>query len=110
MKLRVNNLTIETTDAGFLADPGQWDPGVAEALAARESIVLTDAHWEIIHFIRAYYQQFRHLPNARMFTKAIRTQLGEDKGNTRHLYRLFPEGPLKFACKIAGLPQPRTCI
>jgi tRNA 2-thiouridine synthesizing protein E len=56
------------------------------------------------------YQQFQHLPNARMFVAAIRKQFGEEKGNSRYLQKLFPQGPLKYACKIAGLPKPPTCL
>jgi tRNA 2-thiouridine synthesizing protein E len=61
-------------------------------------------------FIRQYYQSFKHLPNARVFTKAIAQQLGAEKGNSRYLHQLFPQGPLKYACKIAGLPKPPTCL
>ncbi|MDP3589858.1 MAG: TusE/DsrC/DsvC family sulfur relay protein, partial [Methylobacter sp.] len=24
--------------------------------------------------------------------------------------KLFPDGPLKYACKLAGLPKPPTCL
>lgn len=44
------------------------------------------------------------------FTKAIARELGEAKGNSRYLHKLFPEGPLKYACKLAGLPKPPTCL
>ena len=54
--------------------------------------------------------QFKHLPNARVFTKAIAVELGEEKGNSRYLHKLFPDGPLKTACKLAGLPKPPTCL
>lgn len=108
--LELNGRQIETTEAGFLVDAGAWDEAVAEALARLESIQLTGAHWEIIRFIRDYYRQYNHLPNARLFTKALRNSLGEEKGSSRYLHRLFPDGPLKYACKIAGLPKPPTCL
>jgi tRNA 2-thiouridine synthesizing protein E len=79
-------------------------------MAELNNISLNDAHWEIIVFIRHYYQQYKHLPNARVFIKAIAKALGEDKGNSRYLYKLFPDGPLKYACKLAGLPKPPTCL
>ncbi|BBL60224.1 sulfurtransferase TusE [Methylomonas koyamae] len=101
---------LETTEDGFLRDPGQWNPNVAKALALAEALELEDAHWEILYFIRDYYARFKHLPNARMFVAAVRKQFGEDKGNSRYLQKLFPKGPLKYACKIAGLPKPPTCL
>ena len=100
----------ETTEQGFLVNMAEWNESVAAQLAALNQIALTPAHWEIIHFIRDYYQQFKHLPNARVFTKAIAKTLGEDKGNSRYLHGLFPDGPLKYACKLAGLPKPPTCL
>jgi tRNA 2-thiouridine synthesizing protein E len=87
-----------------------WNRHIALHLAALEAIELSEAHWEILLFIRDYYQKYKHLPNARMFVTAIRKQLGEEKGNSRYLQKLFPPGPLKYACKIAGLPKPPTCL
>ena len=108
--IEVNGPVIELNEAGFMENREAWNEQVAEALAVSAGIDLTDAHWEIILFIRNYYQQYNHLPNARVFTKAIRKEFGEQKGNTRYLYGLFPDGPLKFACLIAGLPKPTSCI
>jgi tRNA 2-thiouridine synthesizing protein E len=104
------NLNLKTSDQGFLVNQADWDEAVAQQLALLNNIKLTDDHWEIILFIRHYYQQFKHLPNARVFTKAIAKELGETKGNSRYLHKLFPDGPLKYACKLAGLPKPPTCL
>lgn len=110
MVLSVDGLQLPTTDDGFLRDAGQWNQRIAEELARIESIELEEAHWEILFFIRNYYLKFKHLPNARMFVTAVRKEFGEAKGNSRYLHKLFPQGPLKFACKIAGLPKPPTCL
>ncbi len=110
MDLIGQNLGLATTEQGFLINPADWNEAVAERLAALNHIKLNAEHWEIILFIRHYYQQFKHLPNARVFTKAIARELGEAKGNSRYLHRLFPAGPLKYACKLAGLPKPPTCL
>jgi tRNA 2-thiouridine synthesizing protein E len=106
----VDERLIATTDQGFLVYMADWNEPVALRLAELNRLHLTDAHWEIIWFIRDYYQRYQHLPNARVFTKAIARQLGDDKGNSRYLHGLFPDGPLKYACKIAGLPKPPTCL
>ncbi|MGY6276667.1 TusE/DsrC/DsvC family sulfur relay protein [Methylomonas sp. MgM2] len=110
MVLIVDGLSLETSDDGFLRDAEQWNEQVAESLASREDLELSPAHWEILLFIRDYYFQFRHLPNARMFAAAIRKKLGDEKGQSRYLQKLFPKGPLKYACKLAGLPKPPTCL
>ena len=110
MALTVDGRELETTAEGFLCNLALWDKAVALELAGRESLELGVEHWEILFFIRDYYQKYQHLPNARMFVAAIRKQLGEDKGNIRYLQKLFPQGPLKYACKIAGLPKPPTCL
>jgi tRNA 2-thiouridine synthesizing protein E len=107
--LEVDGCAIGLTDSGFLVNPADWNETVAEALALRAQIRLTAAHWEIIRFIRDYHDRFQHLPNARMFVKAVQTQFGEEKGNSRYLHRLFPDGPVRHACLIAGLPKPPGC-
>jgi tRNA 2-thiouridine synthesizing protein E len=110
MVLMVNDVDIPVNDEGFLRSLHDWNEDVAIAIAALHRLELTPAHWEIILFMREYYQSFKHLPNARVFTKAIAHQFGVEKGNSRYLHQLFPDGPLKYTCKIAGLPKPPTCL
>lgn len=110
MVLMVNELSLETTEQGFLVNWLDWNKEVAIHIARGENIGLTKQHWEIVLFIRSYYEQYKHLPNTRVFIKAIAKTLGEDKGNSRYLHHLFPGGPLKYACKLAGLPKPPTCL
>jgi tRNA 2-thiouridine synthesizing protein E len=110
MVLKVGDLAVQTTEQGFLVNRLDWNEEAAEQLALKENIKLSEQHWEIILFIRSYYEQYKHLPNTRVFIKAIARTLGEDKGNSRYLHQLFPDGPLKYACKLAGLPKPPTCL
>ena len=110
MALVVNDQTLATTEQGFLVDLQTWNDSVAEELARIDGIILSPAHWEILRFIRQYYLDYRHLPNARVFAKAIKHGLGEEKASSRYLQMLFPQGPLKYACKLAGLPKPPTCL
>lgn len=110
MELVVNGHALPTTEQGFLIDLDVWDESVAKELARREGIELQPEHWEILHFIRGYYRDYKHLPNARVFAKAIKNSLGEEKACSRYLQKLFPNGPLKYACKLAGLPKPPTCL
>ena len=108
--LIVNNMAIETDAAGYLADMSQWNEEVAKAIAQQENIVLTEAHWEVIYFVRQFYQEYNTSPAIRMLVKAMAEKLGAEKGNSRYLQRLFPEGPAKQATKLAGLPKPAKCL
>lgn len=93
-----------------MLDTQLWDERVAGLLATRAGIEMTERHWEIVYFIRNYYLKFQHLPNMRMFVKAVHKALGPEKGNSHYLHTLFPESPLKCACLIAGTPKPPGCI
>jgi tRNA 2-thiouridine synthesizing protein E len=106
----MNAQMLETTDDGFLLESDQWDETVARQLAERIPLTLTEAHWEIISFIRGYHARFRHLPNNRMFVKAVAKALGPEKGNSRYLNALFAGSPVKYTCMVAGLPKPPGCI
>lgn len=108
--LTVNNMQIKTDPAGYLMNSQQWNEEVARAIAEKENLVLTDAHWEVIYFVRDFYQEYNTSPAIRMLVKAMAEKLGADKGNSRYLQRLFPDGPAKQATKLAGLPKPAKCL
>lgn len=102
--------TITTDKQGYLLDYTLWSPELAPLIAKGENIDLTEAHWEVINFVRTFYLEFNTSPAIRALTKAMKAEFGEEKANSRYLYRLFPEGPAKQATKIAGLPKPARCI
>ena len=101
---------IETDSEGYLKDTTQWSEAMAEVIAAQEGITLAVEHWEVVRFVREFYLEFNTSPAIRMLVKAMANKFGEEKGNIRYLYRLFPKGPAKQATKIAGLPKPVKCI
>lgn len=101
---------IETDADGYLKDSQLWTPELAEIIASQEEIILTPEHREVVQFVRNFYLEFNTSPAIRMLVKAMAKNLGEEKGNSRYLYRLFPKGPAKQATKIAGLPKPVKCI
>ena len=101
---------IETDSEGYLKDTTQWSEAMAEVIAAQEGITLAVEHWEVVRFVRECYREFNTSPAIRMLVKAMANKFGEEKGNSRYLYRLFPKGPAKQATKIAGLPKPVKCI
>ncbi|MCL4772745.1 MAG: TusE/DsrC/DsvC family sulfur relay protein [Burkholderiaceae bacterium] len=108
--LDVQGKRIETDEEGYLVNLSDWDENVAGEIAKVESIDMTESHWEVVNFLREYYDEFQIAPAVRVLTKAIGKKLGPDKGNSQYLYELFPYGPAKQACKIAGLPKPTGCV
>ena len=106
----VKGKTIEVDEDGFLANLDDWNMDVANYFAQVEAIDMTDQHWEVVNFLREYYKQYQIAPMIKILVKEIGKKLGADKGNTKYLYELYPGGPAKQACKIAGLPKPTGCV
>jgi tRNA 2-thiouridine synthesizing protein E len=105
MPLEVAVNTLPVDDEGYLVDPADWSREVAVELARREGVVLTDEHWAVIGFMREYYELHRIAPDARFVLK----YLAETRAAERNeLFRLFPYGYVKQACKIAGMRRPRA--
>jgi len=102
----------ETDEDGYLLDISQWDEGVANFLAKEEAIEeLTDDHWEIINFLRSYYKEYQIAPMIKILLKEIMKLKDVKKRPANQLlYDLYPAGPAKQACKIAGLPKPTGCV
>jgi len=110
MAIEVGGKVLETDEEGYLANLSDWSEEVANAIAKAENVEMTANHWEVVNFLREYYNEFQIAPAVRVLTKAIGKKLGPDKGNSKYLYELFPYGPAKQACKIAGLPKPTGCV
>jgi dissimilatory sulfite reductase related protein len=110
MPIVVNGQTIETDEEGYLVDRTQWNEEIAKVMASTDNAELTQNHWEVLNFLREYYDEYQIAPAVRVLTKAIGKKLGADKGNSKYLYELFPYGPAKQACKYAGLPKPTGCV
>jgi len=110
MTLQVNGTNYETDEEGYLANLSDWSAELAEAMAGADGCEMSAAHWEVVNFLREYYEEYQTAPAVRVLTKAIGRRMGKDKGNSKYLYELFPYGPAKQACKYAGLPKPTGCV
>ena len=110
MGIEIDGKLLETDEEGYLQQLGDWNQEVAIEMARREGVELSENHWEVINFLRDYYKEYNIAPAIRILTRAMANKLGREKGNTRYLYRLFPEGPAKQACRYAGLPKPTGCV
>lgn len=95
---------------GYLRNLADWDEPVAAALAAADSIILDDQHWEIISIVRAFYQQTGLSPATRALIRLVAQQAGPDKGKSIYLMRLFGGKPALSVSRIAGLPRPANCF
>jgi dissimilatory sulfite reductase related protein len=100
----LNGRTYAVDADGFLEEPLIWTDDVAKDFATTEGITaMTDEHWVLVRYIRDYYLKFGIAPMVRKLCK--------ETGNTlSHVYELFPSGPAKGACKVAGLPKPTGCV
>jgi tRNA 2-thiouridine synthesizing protein E len=96
---------IEVNEEGFLSHPEEWNEEIAALIAKMEEGIdnLTEDHWAVINYIRNYYLEKNLAPMVRKVCKNTGFQL-------RYIYELFPSGPAKGACKIAGLPKPDGCV
>lgn len=110
MVLEINGRSYETDEEGYLTNLSDWKPELAEAMARADGTELGDNHWEVINFMREYYEKYQTAPAIRVLIRGIGKKLGQDKGNSKHLYELFPYGPARQACKYAGLPKPTGCV
>lgn len=98
------NVSIEVDEDGFMQEPDKWNNDVALALASTEGVAeLTENHWKVVNYLRNYYLQFGVAPMIRKLCK-------ETGFDLKTIYELFPSGPAKGACKVAGLPKPTGCV
>jgi len=95
---------LDIDEDGFIQEPEKWSNAIAEDLAKTEEVEnMSDEHWHVVNYIRDYFIQFGVAPPIRMLCKKTENDL-------KQIYQLFPSGPAKGACKIAGLPKPTGCV
>ena len=101
---------LEFDEEGYLKNLEDWNEQVAQEIARQEGIEMTSAHWELVDVIRDFYSAYQLSPAMRPLIKAVKIQLGDDKGKSIYLMKLFPGSPAKLLAKIAGLPKPDNCL
>jgi TusE/DsrC/DsvC family sulfur relay protein len=102
--IKLDGTEIEVDEDGFIQEPDKWSEELAMVIAQTEDVDdLTEDHWKVINYLRDYYQRFGIAPMIRKLCKETGFQL-------KYIYELFPSGPAKGACKIAGLPKPTGCV
>lgn len=102
--IELNGKAYAVDEDGFLEDPAVWNDEVAQDLATTEGVsALTEDHWKVVRYLRTYYLEFGIAPMIRKLCKETGFKLSQ-------VYEMFPSGPAKGACKVAGLPKPTGCV
>ena len=99
-------LMLERDGEGYLVDPADWNEEVARALAQDENIERNGDHWDVLHFMRDFYEENQVAADARFVIKHLAERMGREA--QKKLFVLFPYGYVKQACKIAGMRRPRA--
>lgn len=95
---------FEIDEDGFLQRFEAWCPEWVEYVKESEGIKdLNEEHRKVIEFLQDYYKKNGIAPMVRILSKVTGYKL-------KHIYELFPSGPGKGACKMAGLPKPTGCV
>jgi len=103
-KALLGGMEIEVDEGGFIQETEKWSKEVAEDLAKTEGVYpMSNEHWKVVNYIRNYYLEYEIAPPIRKLVK-------ETGLNLKDIYELFPSGPAKGACKVAGLPKPTGCV
>jgi len=103
-ELVVGDISVEVDEDGFIQEPEKWSEAVALALAETEGVTdMTEEHWKLVNYLRDYYAKFGIAPMIRKLCK-------ETGFSLKKVYELFPSGPAKGACKVAGLAKPTGCV
>jgi len=101
---KIAEFAVDLDEGGYLTNHDQWSPELAAAIAAEEGIIpLTDEHWKALDFISKDFAERGVVPGMRRMNKVGGVP-------TKDLYRLFPDGPIKKAARIAGYPKPASCV
>lgn len=102
----VNAESMAPCDAdAFLNDLDTWNEEKARQVAQEEGLELTDAHMDVICYLRDHFAECGPEANARSLLRNMEEAYIE-QGGRKYLYRLFPRGPVTQGCRLAGLPTP----
>ncbi len=89
---------------GFFVDPDAWSRSLALTLARETGLSgLDQKQWAVLDFLREFYYTYGRAP--------LNRQLKEGTGlSLMELQKMFPDGIKKGARRLAGLPNPKTCM
>lgn len=99
----IAGVTIDVDDSGYMTNLEEWSKEIATALAKENGIdELSPKHWEVIEYIQKEVKNGGAL--------SIRKVGKSGVVDIKAFYELFPDGPLKKATLISGVPKPSGCV
>jgi len=102
--VQVNGRPVATDVEGYLKNLEDWSEDFARAQARSEQLELTEEHWQVIHFLRSYFEEHRVQAQVRVMISHFAKAWGREHGNNHYLHELFPiGGPQKQGNRLAGL-------
>ncbi len=102
MEKIIAGVTVNVTEEGYLTNFSQWTKEIGNANAIEQGVDMTATHWEVVDWIQSKFEKEEAL--------SIRSVKSSGIVDIKQFYALFPEGPLKKATLIAGIPKPKSCI
>ena len=108
--MQVQGRALATDEEGFLLDPSEWNMEVAQQIADDLGVEMTDAHWELVMYIRRHFEDQFAVPELRTVLKYLKETHGPEQATRKYVYRLFPYGYGQQPCKIAGMRKPRKLM
>ncbi len=110
MDIKVNGNLIDTNEQGFILNPAEWSEAFALTVAKRDGVELFIDHWELIWYVREYFDEKQTTPTMHMVVRELgkkNARFHDQKEYEKHIYSLFPTDPCHEVCKLAGLPMPQ---
>ena len=110
MMLNVAGKSVETNEQGYLCNLGDWSEDFTETVAKNDGVDLYNDHWELILYVRDYYEENQVGPTMHKVVRELgkkNTHFHNQKEYEKHIYSLFPRDPMHEICKLAGLPMPQ---
>ena len=90
--------------------PAGWTPALAAELARQEGLALGEEHWEALRALQEYFARHEApAVNLRELHDALDEKFHR-AGGLRHLYALFPGGPVAQGCRLGGLKPPAGAL
>lgn len=108
-RLKTEQTWVPATTPGATQPDSAWSETTAQRIAAESGMQLSEAHWEVIRYVRDYYTERGFVRRSRELSNALNARFSKE-GGIKYLYRLFSGGPVLQACRLGGIPVPENCV
>ena len=84
----VNGTTVEHDEEGYITNLSEWSKELAEIIAKAEEVDMNEEHWEVVNFLRDYYEEYQIAPAVRVLIKEVKKTMGPEKGSNKYMYEV----------------------